>query len=427
MEEEAKEGEFLYLVPLLMEIWRKNLYVLWGTQFLAMIGMNLVVPFLPFYVRTLGITDESELAQWSGLIFAAPFFTSFIATPFWGSLGDRYGKKLMVTRALFGLGISQILIGFSQDVYQLFLFRMFQGAISGFIAAALALVSTSTPKQKIGYALGFLQSATAGGSVLGPAVGGILADMISYPQIFFITSVICFIGAGVVVKMVHEDHHPSTDERSRSVFHNFRTMFSNPQLRVIAVGIVLAQAAALMVEPIFALFVESFRTDTAYLSTLTGITFAISGIFMVISAPWWGKRNDRLGYKHNLMLATAGTGVAYGLHIVVPGLITLGILRAGLGFVRGGILHALFSLTSLHAPDDRKSGLIGVASSLAVLGNMVGPTTGGMIAGQFGIWAVFACISMMFFILTAVIWRYLTDIPIHEEHGLTPTEGTSSG
>src|SRR5512144_623288 len=105
-----------------MDTWRKNLYVLWGTQFLAMMGMNLVVPFLPFFIRELGVAEPAELARWSGLVFSGPFVLSFIATPIWGNLGDRYGRKIMVVRAIFGLALSQVLIGLSQDVYQLLLF-----------------------------------------------------------------------------------------------------------------------------------------------------------------------------------------------------------------------------------------------------------------------------------------------------------------
>jgi DHA1 family multidrug resistance protein-like MFS transporter len=161
----------LWVYSMVMELWRKNLYILWGTQFLAMVGMNLVVPFLPFYIRDLGVSDPDELARWSGLVFAGPFFLSFVATPLWGALGDRYGRKMMVVRALFGLALSQALIGLSQNVIQLFLFRILQGGISGFIAASLALVSTSTPRQHTGYALGLMQSSSAGGMVLGPFVG----------------------------------------------------------------------------------------------------------------------------------------------------------------------------------------------------------------------------------------------------------------
>jgi MFS family permease len=183
-----------------MEPWRKNLYTL-RTQFLAMVGMNLVVPFLPFYIRELGVTDPDALARWSGLVFAGPFVLSFLATPLWGALGDRYGRKPMVVRAIFGLALSQLLIGFSQDVYQLLFFRVVQGAISGFIASALALVSTNTPREKMGYAMGFMQSSSAGGMVLGPFVGGLLADLIGYRAIFFVTASLCTI-AGVLVVCV---------------------------------------------------------------------------------------------------------------------------------------------------------------------------------------------------------------------------------
>lgn len=398
-----------------MESWRKNLYVLWGIQFLAMIGMNLIVPFLPFFIRQLGVTDEHELARWSGLVFAAPFLTAFIATPFWGSMGDKHGRKLMVVRAIFGLGVSQILIGFSQDVYQLFAFRVLQGLISGFIAATLALVSTSTPKKHTGYALGFLQSATAGGTVFGPPVGGFLADLLNYHQIFFIVAGLCFIGGFVILKMVHEVPQPEVNGTKPSVVQNYKYIFSDRQLRIIAFTIVLSQGAALMIEPIFALFVEQFKTDVTYMSTMIGIIFSISGVFMVFSAPWWGRRNDRTGVKRNLTFALAGTGVAYALHMLVPNLWLLGVLRAGLGFARGGILHTLFSLTSLHAPSERKSGLIGIASSLAILGNTLGPLSGGFIAEHFGIATVFAVNSTVFLVISYIIWKFLSDSRAGEE------------
>lgn len=394
-----------------MDYWRKNLYILWGTQFLAMMGMNLVVPFLPFYVRQLGITDEAELARWSGLIFAGPFFMAFIATPFWGSMGDKYGKKLMVVRAIFGLGASQILIGFAQSPLQLLLFRIVQGAISGFIASTLALVSSSTPKEKTGYALGFLQSATAAGTVLGPFIGGVLADLIGYRAIFFVVAILCFVGGFVVIRFVEERAQPGSEETYFTIRQNISFMLHNKQIRLIAAIIVIAQAAALMIESIFALYIERFATGAQFISTLTGVIFSIAGIFMLGSSPWWGKRNDRVGYKKNLAIALGGTGIAYSLHAFVPSLYLLAPLRALLGFFRGGILHSLFSLTSLHSPENRKSGLIGLASSMAILGNMIGPLLGGLIAGQLGVRAVFAFNSVVLIAMSAIVWYNLVDLP----------------
>ena len=394
-----------------MELWRKNLYILWGTQFLAMIGMNLVVPFLPFFIRQLGVTDQTELSRWSGMVFSGPFILSFIATPIWGTLGDRYGRKIMVVRAIFGLATSQVLIGFSQNVYQLFFFRVVQGAISGFIASALALVSTNTPKDKIGYALGFLQSSTAGGMVLGPFVGGLLADLIGYREIFFVTAGLCFVGCVVVAVYVKEISRGSVDGKKFSVMENYKLMVTDKRLRIIGFALVVGQISVLMIEPIFALFIESFKTDTKYLSTLAGGIFSISGLFMVVSAPWWGKRNDRRGYKKNLYTALAVVGIAYAGHMIVRDLVQLAFLRAFLGFARGGVLPALYSLASLYAPAERRGGIIAIASSLTLLGNMLGPTIGGFVAGHFGIMVSFAANSCMLLATSFIIMKYLQEDP----------------
>jgi DHA1 family multidrug resistance protein-like MFS transporter len=398
-----------------MDLWRKNLYILWATQFLAMVGMNLVVPFLPFYIRELGVSDPQQLARWSGLVFAGPFFISFFAIPLWGALGDRYGRKAMVVRAIFGLALSQALIGLAQTPLQLLLFRMVQGGISGFIASSLALVSTITPRNRIGYALGFMQSSTGAGMVLGPFVGGLLADLIGYREIFFVTATLCFIGGVVVWVHVKEVSRPDRGTRRFTVLDNLRLVAGDRRLRMIALTLVVGQMSILMIEPVFALFIESFRTDTQYISTLAGGIFSISGFTMVLSAPWWGKRNDRVGYKRNLAIGLAVVGIAYAGHLLVTDLVQLGFLRAFLGFARGGTLPALYSLVSLYAPPDRRGGIMAIASSMTILGNMLGPTIGGFVAGEFGIAASFVVNSILLITLSVVIWRLFEDPPRHAQ------------
>jgi len=406
-----------------LEVWRKNLFVLWGTQFLAMLGMNLVVPFLPFFVRELGVQNESDVALWSGAAFAGTFLSAFVATPFWGILGDRYGRKAMVIRAILGLALSQIFIGLSQNVYQLVAFRVLQGGISGFIASSLALVSTNTPKDRIGYALGILQSSTASGMVLGPFVGGLLADIIGFRSIFFITAFLCAAGGFVVALMVQETNPREQTARQITVLDNIRLMYTHRQLRVVGLSLVVAQAAVLMIEPIFALFIESFNMATEYLSTLTGAIFSVAGVFMIISAPWWGKRNDRSGHKKNLTLALGGASVAYAGHLFVADLVQLGVLRAFLGFARGAVLPGLYSLVSIHAPAERRGGMMAIASSLTLLGNTIGPLLGGFTASRFGIRMPFIVASLILMFLCIFLRKEMANT---QPGGRTPfTESTS--
>jgi MFS family permease len=182
-----------------------------------------------FFVRQLGVEGDDAVAKWSGIVFAGPFLLSLFFTPFWGAIGDCYGRKLMVVRAIFGLGISQTLIGISPNVEFLLFFRMVQGAISGFIPSALALVSSTTPKNKTGYAIGLLQAATAAGTVIGPLVGGFLADTVGYRVIFFIVAALCFIAGFIVIKNVQEDKvELNTAYKDITLKTNYK-MFSSPQ------------------------------------------------------------------------------------------------------------------------------------------------------------------------------------------------------
>jgi DHA1 family multidrug resistance protein-like MFS transporter len=394
-----------------IEPWRKNLYIIWAAQFIAMMGMSSVVPFLPFYIRDLGVTTHEEVARWSGYVFSAPFLFAFFLTPVWGFLGDRYGRKLMVVRAVFGLAISQVLVGLSQSVEMLFLFRMLQGAISGFIAAALALVSATTPPERSGYALGILQTSTAAGSVLGPLVGGPLSDAVGYRPIFFIVAALCAISGFMVIRMVKEaPRHKTESESKHTLASNYIHAFRSPVIRIALALIFITQVSVLMIQPVFALYIEYLEPNKAFLATIAGVIFSIAGIFMVISAPWWGKRNDAKSYKKNLTIAIAGASVAYFLQGVVSQAYQLVVLRALQGFCVGGILPTLYSYISKNTAISRRGGMMGIASSFNVLANLFGPTAGGYVAAYIGLRENFYFTSGMLILSLMFLRRTFVDM-----------------
>jgi len=201
----------------------------------------------------------------------------------------------------------------------------------------------------------------------------------------------------------------SAEARKYSVLDNYRLMFTDKRLRLVALGLIIGQMSVLMIEPIFALFIEGFKIDTEYIATVTGAIFSIAGLFMIISAPFWGKRNDRRGYKTNMSASLAVVAVAYSCHALVGSLLQLGFLRAVLGFFRGGILPGLYSLTSLYSPPERRGGMMAIASSLTLLGNMLGPMLGGFIGGHFGIKASFMVNSILLMMLALVFWNTLEE------------------
>jgi DHA1 family multidrug resistance protein-like MFS transporter len=372
-----------------MEVWKRNLYIIWISQFFAIGGISLVLPFLPLFIRELGVVNAEQERIWSGWAYAGPFLLSFLSTPIWGTLGDKYGRKVMTVRAIFGLGLTQILVGFSQTPFQLVLFRLIQGILSGFIPAALSLVSSNTPKERSGYALGILQTSTAAGSIIGPLIGATLAAFFGFRVIFFINATTCILIGFFIIWGFKETYSVSKEEKHYNIFDNFKYLATKKHLLVILFVFFIAQTGIVSNSPIFTLFVESITPNTANLATTAGIIFSIAGVANMISGPIWGKKNDQYGAKRNLSLALFLGSIAIGLHSIATNVFTISFFRIILGISIGGILPALYSLMSNDTPIERRGGILGIASSFSTLGNMVGPLLGGYIASYYGFHVVF--------------------------------------
>ncbi len=379
-----------------MTFWKKNLLIVWICQFLAMVGMSAIVPFLPLFVRELGVTSLEETAGWSGLVFAGPFFISFFLTPIWGSLGDKYGRKIMTLRAVFGLALSQLIIGFSQDVTHLFIGRLLQGALSGFLPAAMALIASNTPEEKTGYALGLLQSATSAGTVLGPLIGGIISDLIGFRNVFFVVSALLFLTGFLVLIFVKEEIKVNNNER-HSFIQNWKFLLNNKILRYSAVMIALTSLGFSFVRPIFVLYVETLNISAKFLPTITGALYSIVGIFSTISAAWWGRRIEKHGIRKNIVAASLITGLMYCIHTFIDDPYTLIPVRMVLGFGFGALLPLLFTSISKNISLGRRGGVLGVASSFQILGNIIGPIAGGFSVGIIGLKFSFLMTGIVFF------------------------------
>lgn len=374
-----------------------------------MLGMSMFLPFLPLYLRSLGVTGKGELETMSGLVYAAPFFAATIATPIWGYFGDRYGQKLMVMRASLGLALVVAIMGFATSASQLLLLRVVQGAISGFIAAAIALVATTAPRERLGYALGSLQTSIPSGTIIGPLIGGTLSDLIGPRNIFFVTAGLNACAGIVVWMMVREGARKPHEGGAEQIVENYRFVFGSPQLRILFLVLLLSQFALMSIVPIMALFVEELGAHGRLVATTTGVILAITGIANIVASPRWGRRSDRCGYKPSLRRALLGAGIfalPQGLAFAPWHLF---LLRIPYGLMIGGIVPSVHAMIGLRAPENRRAGTLGVTSTALMLGNMLGPLAGGALAGVFGFRTVFFVSSAVFFVILFGLWPRLEE------------------
>ena len=374
--------------------WKRNLAVLWVTQFLAVSGMALVLPFLPLFLRELGIEDNAAVQRWSGTIFSAPFLCAALMTPLWGWVGDRFGRKPMVVRALLGLSVALFLTSFARSAGELLVLRCLQGLISGFIPAAIALVSATSPRNQQGYALGVLSSSQAAGIVVGPLVGGILADLVGYRNLFLITSAIELSAAVLVVLLVREARRTPDATSRATILDNARTALL-PPIPIVLVCLLVTQMSLLMVQPFFALYVEELGVAPERLSTMTGVLFGVTGLTMFLSAPLWGRVSDHAGRKRTLTVAFFGGASLLVLQGYAHSVNQLLLWRLLQGVCAAGMLPALYAVIAHFSPEERRGGVMGFASSVTMMGGVLGPTLGGWLASDMGMRSVFVIAGVL--------------------------------
>lgn len=344
--------------------------MLWMAQFIAMIGMSGVLPFLPLYVTELGV-PPSQAALWSGLIIAAPFFTAALATPLWGMLGDRYGRKPMVMRAVLGLGISLALMGFATNIWVLFVLRIIQGAVSGFVASNNAFVGTQTPQEHSSSALATLQTSISAGNIIGPLIGGFVSDAFGHNAMFFVVGGLCMVSLLVIARFVHED--TSVQTPTQTIRKSLRSLLSSTTLRPVLLMVFLSQCSIVMASPIVPFFLRQKGAPEVILSSLSGLVVSIVGICTILTAPWWGKRADKLGFRPTMRIATVIVAFGMVLQAFIPSYEWLFPVRAFIGIASGSLVPLLYGRLSHLATPNIRGGVMGLGSSSTLLGNLAGP------------------------------------------------------
>ncbi|MFC4099929.1 MFS transporter [Paenibacillus xanthanilyticus] len=391
-----------------MEQWKKNLAVLWVGQFLVMAGMTMIIPFLSLYLQSdLGLTDAHETATWAGIIFAGNFVTSFLFQPLWGKLSDRYGRKMMLLRSGFGMAIVMVLMGFAQNPWHLLLLRMVNGTISGFNPASVSLISATTPKERMGFAMGTLQSGGIAGTILGPFIGGLMADAIGFRPIFYVTGLLLFLASLLAMFVVKEsfDRTKAAAKPNISVMAGFRKLGRIPQLASLFAVTFLIQFAMIGPMPLMPLYVQELHGTAVNLAFWSGLVGSATGLSNMIASPLLGRLSDRIGQERVLGVSLVGAALLFVPQAFASTVWQLLALRFVQGMFLGGLIPSVNALIRKHTPDGMESRSFSLNSSTLSLGNMIGPIAGGVISGWIGIEGVFI-VSAVLFAVNAVWVRW---------------------
>ncbi|GGG01879.1 MFS transporter [Paenibacillus abyssi] len=395
------------------DAWKRTLWVMAVAQGLMMMAFTSSDTFLPLFIEQLGVHDLHERTVWSGVIFSSGFLMSAIVSPLWGSVADRKGRKLMVMRSTLAIALFTCLMGFTFSVWQLFAVRMLQGVFSGFSGAAIALVATKIPEERLGFALGWLASAAMVGSMIGPLAGGILVDAVhNYRVVFFLTSGFALLAFSITALFIKKDSvaaNAGSNQPKLTLRQQFQSVRELKVLWTIIPVLFLAQFAVKSIQPVLPLFVKELSGDSAYLGTLAGFAIAVTGLAGLVASPILGKRGDMLGYRRMLTICMTGTALFFLPQALAPNIWVLLASRFGLGLFIGGILPAANALIAQMTPKSQRGRVFGFTSSATFLGSFAGPLFGGLASAAFGIRFMLLAVCVIY--VLNVIWVRLVVQP----------------
>jgi len=342
--------------------------------------------------------------MWAGLLSSGTGLTMALTAPLWGHVADRYSRKLMVQRAMFGGAVVLSSMAYVQSAGQLLSLRIVQGGITGTVSASIALVSSVAPRAAMGFALGMMQTAVFVGNSIGPYLGGKFAESYGYRTPFLVTGGMLLAGGVLVLFGAKERFTRPTQEHENG--GTLREVLATPGLRPLLVVFTMMNLSGSFVGPIFPLFVEQVTGahDRAAASA-TGLLLMVMGFAGALAAVVGGRLSDRYGQKRVLIACTILTGLVCFPHVAARNLGDLIWLRVLAGLGAGGTMPAMNAMIAATVPRHSLGKAYGLTTTASALGWGMGPFLGGVAAAQFGLRVPFAIMGCLLLCMALVAQR----------------------
>lgn len=394
-----------------VERWKINLFTVWFSQTISIMSFSFGIPFIPFYIQELGIVQKEQINIYTAILSAAPAITMAVMAPIWGIAADRWGKKLMLLRAMLFASLIIAGMGAVTHVNQLVALRLFQGIFTGTITASSALIASGTPTPRLSYALGFLSSSTFIGSSIGPVIGGFLAEHAGYRPSFYIGGALMMLDFLLVLMLVKEERLPlpcrseGAEDLSETVQPRgeaVQTLTGTTQTKKNgALAVFLVPVVAVMLFLIFSfrlsrsvfnpylpLFVQEIYSSIRGAAKVTGIINGVTGLMTALAGLTLSRLGDRCN-KTVLLGVLLSSAVIVSLPLgFIQNLWLFTLLYGVFFFIMGGTEPVVLSITTENTPAERRGMLFGVQGLVGSLGWVISPVLGSAVSLKYSLQSI---------------------------------------
>ena len=385
-----------------METWKRTVYISLVCVFCTAFGVSQLAPILPLYFHDLGVQTPEAMSLWSGLATGATYIIVCLAAPFWGRVADKKGRKITLIRSSFGMALCNVLIAFQTTPEGVVLIRLIQGLVSGFYSASITLIASETPIERTGWALGLLASANLAGSLIGPLLGGYIADTVGIRNDFIIVGALMGLAGVLATIFIHENYVPKPNPEKLSIRKLKEQIPEFNSIVALCVASFIYAICIMSLQPVISVYIKGIvPSDTENLAFIAGAVFSAMGIAQLMSSSPLGKLVDKIGPRKVLVVSLIYVGILNIPQAYVSDVYELALIRFLQGFGLGGMLPALNTYLSSKIPREFTGQVFSYNQSCLFFGYFLGSVGGASLMAWLGFTTLF-WVSGGLFIISAL-------------------------
>jgi MFS transporter, DHA1 family, multidrug resistance protein len=387
--------------------WKRNQLVVVIVTFVGFTGSTLVMPFLALYIQELGVTDVGDVALWSGLTLGVTPAVSALCAPIWGRIGDRFGNKLLLMRALASSVLVMAFMANAGKAWHLFVLRAIQGLVAGYGPLTVSMAAMSAPADQMARAIGTVQTAQRIGPAVGPVIGGVLAAAVGLRSAFLVSAAV-YAGALLMVAYMYTEPSRASRTSGESGRVSFGTVLAFENFLLLLAVIFGLQVVDRSFGPVLLLHVTELGYAEPEAAVLVGVLFSVLAVCAA------------LGNQLAAALLTRGTTrvVIIGSLLVAAGaLATFALARSAwsmtftiavFGAAIGTALTTTFTAAGSVVPREAHGVGFGFLSSASLIGSAISPVLSGLV-GSRSIRVVFLSGAALLLVIVVMVGRLMAE------------------